>query len=48
MKIYGNVLSAPANKVRLTASALDIDFEYQELDFKTGEHIISQGVRRSR
>lgn len=38
MKIYGTYLSAPANKVRLTASALGIDAEYINLDLPKGEH----------
>jgi len=38
MKIYGHFLSAPANKVRLTASALGLDFDYQQLDLTKGEH----------
>lgn len=38
MKIYGTYLSAPANKVRLTASALGIEHEYFNLDFTKGEH----------
>ena len=38
MKIYGTYLSAPANKVRLTASALGLDVEYHNLDLTKGEH----------
>ncbi len=38
MKIYGTYLSAPANKVRLAASALDIDADYINLDLTKGEH----------
>lgn len=37
MKIYGHFLSAPANKVRLVASALGLDFEYHQLDLMQGE-----------
>ncbi len=38
MKIYGTYLSAPANKVRLAASALGIEAEYINLDLTKGEH----------
>lgn len=38
MKIFGTYLSAPANKVRLAASALGIDADYYNLDLTKGEH----------
>lgn len=38
MKVYGTYLSAPANKVRLTASALALEHEYINLDLTKGEH----------
>jgi len=38
LKIYGHFFSAPSNKIRLTASALGIDFEYTQLDLTKGEH----------
>ena len=38
MKIYGHFLSAPSNKVRLTASAAGQVFEYVHVDLTKGEH----------
>jgi len=38
MKIYGHFMSAPANQVRLTASALNLDFDYQHVDLMQGAH----------
>ena len=37
MKIFGHFFSAPANQVRLTASAIGHDFEYIHVDLTTGE-----------
>ena len=37
MKIYGHFFSAPANQVRLTASALGVDHDYQHVDLQQGE-----------
>ena len=37
MKIYGHFFSAPANQVRLTASALGVDHEYRHVDLGQGE-----------
>ena len=37
MKIYGHFFSAPANQVRLTASALDLPHEYVHVDLLQGE-----------
>ncbi len=38
MKIYGHFFSPPANQVRLTASALGLDFDYVHVDLTKGEH----------
>ncbi len=38
MKIYGHFLSAPANHVRLAASALGVDHEYVHVDLLAGEN----------
>ncbi len=37
MKLYGHFLSAPANMVRLAASAMDVDHEYIHVDLMKGE-----------
>ncbi|MEM8772000.1 MAG: glutathione S-transferase family protein [Pseudomonadota bacterium] len=37
MKIYGHYMSAPANQVRLTASALGQDYDYVHVDLGAGE-----------
>lgn len=37
MDIYGHFLSAPANQVRLTASALGLDASYHHVDLMNGE-----------
>ncbi|MGV6800506.1 MAG: glutathione S-transferase family protein [bacterium] len=38
MKIYGHFMSAPSNQVRLTASALGLEADYQHVDLQSGEH----------
>jgi len=38
LKIYGHFFSAPSNKVRLVASALNLEYEYKQLDLTKGEH----------
>ncbi|MEL7486979.1 MAG: glutathione S-transferase family protein [Pseudomonadota bacterium] len=37
MKIYGHYFSSPANQVRLTASALNLEHEYIHVDLMAGE-----------
>ena len=37
LKIYGSDLSAPANKIRFTANALGLKFEYIKIDLRAGE-----------
>ncbi|MCA9400989.1 MAG: glutathione S-transferase family protein [Candidatus Omnitrophica bacterium] len=38
IKIYGGDLSSPANKVRFTANAIGIDYEYIQVKIREGEH----------
>ncbi len=38
IKIYGNDLSSPVNKVRFVANALGLDYEYVRIDLQAGEH----------
>ena len=38
LKIYGADLSAPANKVRMTANALGIEYEYIRVSIRDGEN----------
>lgn len=38
LKIYGADLSAPANKVRMVANALEIEYEYIRISIRDGEH----------
>ena len=38
LKIYGSDLSGPANKVRFTANALGLKYEYKFVDLRAGEH----------
>ncbi len=38
LKIYGADLSAVANKVRVTANALDLDYEYVRVNIREGEN----------
>ena len=38
LKIYGSDLSGPANKVRFTANALGLKYEYQFVNLRAGEH----------
>ena len=38
LKIYGSDLSSPANKVRLTANALGLKYEYIQVNLREGEH----------
>jgi len=38
LKIYGVDLSSPANKVRMTANALGIEYEYIRISIKEGEN----------
>ncbi len=37
LKIYSNILSGPCRRVLYTAEALGLDYEVQEMDFRTGE-----------
>lgn len=37
MKLYGHFISPPANQVRLTASAININHEYCHVDLASGE-----------
>jgi len=38
LKIYGADLSSPANKIRMTANALDIDYEYIRVNMRGKEN----------
>jgi len=38
LKIYGSDLSAPSNKVRFTANALGLKYEYIRVNLREGEH----------
>lgn len=38
LKIYGGDLSAPSNKVRFVANALDLKYEYVRVSLRDGEH----------
>lgn len=38
LEIYGADLSIPSNKVRYTANALDLDYQYHRVDLFQGEH----------
>jgi len=38
LKIYGADLSAPANKVRMAANALGVEYEYIRVSLREGEH----------
>ena len=38
LKIFGSDLSSPANKVRFTANALDLKYEYIKVNLREGEH----------
>lgn len=38
LKIYGADLSAPANKIRLVANALDLEYEYIRVSIRDGEN----------
>jgi len=38
LKIYGANLSAPANKVRMTANILRLEYEYVQVNIREGEH----------
>ena len=38
MKVYGLPLSFPANKVRMTANYLGLDYEFLSVDLMKGEH----------
>ena len=37
LKIYGMNISSPANKVRYTAEALDLDYEFNQINLAMGE-----------
>ena len=37
LRIHGNTLSAPCNKVRYTCNLLEVAYEWIERDFRTGE-----------
>jgi len=45
LKIYGADLSAPANKVRMTANALDLEYDYIRVDIRGGENRTGQYLR---
>lgn len=38
LKIYGANLSAPANKVRMAANVLGLEYEYVQINIREGEH----------
>lgn len=38
LKIYGANLSGPANKVRMTANVIGLDYEYVQINLREGEH----------
>ena len=38
LKIYGHEISLPANKVRMCANALGLEYEYARVDLPAGEH----------
>jgi len=38
LKIYGANLSAPANKVRMVANVLEVEYEYIQVNIRAGEH----------
>ena len=38
LKIYGHEMSQPANKVRMCANALGIEYEFVRVDLSAGEH----------
>ena len=38
LKIYGADLSTPANKVRMVANALNLEYEYIRISIREGEH----------
>ncbi len=38
LKIYGSDLSSPSNKVRFTANALGLNYEYIKVNLREGEH----------
>ena len=38
LKIYGSDLSSPSNKVRFTANALGLKYEYIKVNLREGEH----------
>jgi len=38
LKIYGANLSAPANKVRMTANTLEMEYDYIQVNIRKGEH----------
>jgi len=45
LKIYGANLSAPANKVRMTANALGLEYEYIQVNIRAGEHRTEQYLK---
>lgn len=38
LKIYGADLSSPANKVRMVANVLGLEYEYKKVNLREGEH----------
>jgi glutathione S-transferase len=38
LTIYGNNLSLPSNKIRFVANALELRYEYKQLNLRGGEH----------
>ena len=38
LKIYGANLSSPANKIRMAANVLDLDYEYIQINIREGEN----------
>ena len=38
LKIYGANLSSPANKIRMTAHVLDLEYEYIQINIREGEN----------
>ena len=45
LKIYGADLSAPANKVRMAANALDLDYEYIRVNIREGKNRTEQFLK---
>ncbi|MDA0990476.1 MAG: glutathione S-transferase family protein [Verrucomicrobia bacterium] len=46
LKIYGNLMSQPCNKIRFVANILKVDYEWIDLDFAKGEHKTPEHLAR--